>query len=378
MRERHSGLNYIKVLLTLYVVLHHAILAYLPGGPGVLVDDPNNFELWGLLATYFDNFFMYTFFLIAGLFSYASIKRRGTMNYVLNRLIKYGLIFFLGTYLLNTTMLYFKDIVIGTEWWVQYASFEAYFDYVLTVNRIFHPSFHLWFLWLLVIFHIVFAAFYRISPKLFEKSYNLKDPSRILWITYIIMSVGYTGIGIVFGFNFITILGPFSLQISRIIPYFSLFILGILIGKEGINNTFLYPNGEFGRRWKIWLGISIVAPVLLYFLSSFEFEFLDIILLNLTMITALFGAIAYTIIGLRMKNKIKFFEFLAPLALGIYVVHYGFQGIIHGYMLSINISGFIKGILVFFLTMIVSIFVAYVINVLIKNLKKITLNTSQK
>ncbi len=43
MKEKHSGLNYIKVLLTLYVVLHHAILAYLPGGPGVLVDDPNNF-----------------------------------------------------------------------------------------------------------------------------------------------------------------------------------------------------------------------------------------------------------------------------------------------------------------------------------------------
>ena len=184
------------------------------------------------------------------------------------------------------------------------------------------------------------------------------------------MSVGFTGIGIVFGFNFISILGPFSLQISRIIPYFSLFILGILIGKQGINNTFLNPNGEFGQRWKMWLGIGIIAPVLIYYLSAFEFEFLDIIILNLTMIAALFGAIAYTIIGLRMKKKIKFFEFLAPLALGIYVVHYGLQGIIHGYMLSLNLSGFIKGILVFLLTMIVSIFLASTINVLNKNIKK--------
>lgn len=370
MKNRYLGLSYIKVLLTIYVVLHHAILAYLPGGPGVLVDDPNNFELWGLLATYFDNFFMYTFFLIAGLFSYESIKRRGAKNYVLNRLIKYGLIFIIGTYLFNTTMLYFKDIVIGIEWWVQYASLETYFGYLKDVNRIFHPSQHLWFLWLIVLFHIIFAVLYKFLPNLFEKTFNLKASIKVMIITYVIMLVGYTGIGIGFGFNFINLFGPFTLQISRVIPYFSLFILGILIGKEGINNTFLNPDSEFGQRWKIWLGISIIAPVLLYFLSSFEFEFLDIILLNLTMIAALFGAIAYTIIGLRMKTKVKFFEFLVPLALGIYVVHYGLQGIIHGYMLSINISGFIKGILVFLITMIMSIFVAYVIDFLNKQFRK--------
>jgi hypothetical protein len=94
------------------------------------------------------------------------------------------------------------------------------------------------------------------------------------------------------------------------------------------------------------------------------------------MITALFGAIAYTIIGLRMIKKIKLFEFLAPLALGIYVAHYGLQGIIHGYMLSININGFIKGILVFLITMIMSIFVALIINVLNKNFKNRPLKNS--
>ena len=366
MKKRYLGLSYIKVLLTLYVVLHHAILAYLPGGPGVLVDDPNNFELWGLLATYFDNFFMYTFFLIAGLFSYESIKRRGIKNYALNRLIKYGLIFFIGTYLFNTTMLYFKDIVIGTDWWVQYASLETYFSYVQDVNSLFHPSFHLWFLWLLVFFHIVFATLYKVSPNLFEKTYDLKAASKVMGITYLIMSVGYTGVGIVFGFEFINLFGPFSLQISRIIPYFTMFMLGVLIGKEGINNTFLNPQDEFGKKWKIWLGISIFAPVLYYFLALYDFEFLDIILLNLVMLAALFGAISYTIIGLKWEKKIKFFEFLAPLALGIYVVHYGFQGIVHGFMLSINLGGFIKGIMSFFITLTMSIVVSFFMNYFIK------------
>ena len=374
MKERYVGLSYIKVLLTLYVVMHHAILAYLPGGPGVLVDDPNNFMLWGLIATYFDNFFMYTFFLIAGLFSYRSIKRRGSMNYVLNRLIKYGLIFFIGTYMLNTTMLYFKDIVIGTDWWVQYASFETYFSYVQDVNRIFHPSFHLWFLWLLLVFHIVFASLYKLSPKLFEKTYDLKSSSKIMGITLLIMTVGFTFTGIFFGYDFINIFGPFSLQISRIIPYFTIFVLGILIGKEGINNTFINPNDEFGQKWKIWFGIGVLASIFLYFLSQFNSGFLDIILLNLSMIAALFGAISYTIIGLRLNKKIKFFEFLVPLALGIYVVHYGFQGIIHGFMLSLNLNGLIKGIMAFFITVTMSIFVSYIINYFNRKSKTIQKN----
>lgn len=361
MTKRMVGISYIKVLLTMYVVMHHAILAYLPGGPGVRVDDPNNFEPWYVLVTYFDQFFMYAFFFIAGLFAYRSIQRRGAGNYVLSRVIKYGLIFLFGTYLFNSTMLYFKEVTVGTEWWVQYASLETYFNYLRDLNSLFHPALHLWFLWLLVFFHIIFALLYKTVPKLFEKEYDLKTSSKVIAITIVIMMVGYAVVGIIFGFGFIQLYGPFTLQISRIIPYFTLFFLGILIGKQGINNTFLSPVSEFGQKWKTWLLVGIISSVLFYLLATFVFEDMGALELVLPMISALYGALAYTVIGLRWKKKMPFFDFLVPLVFTIYVVHYGLQAVIHAFFLDVNISGFVEGIFVFILTMIVSIGVALLV-----------------
>ncbi len=52
--NKNIGLNYLKLLLTLFVVLHHTILAYLPGGPGVTVDDPDNVTGFMYIVVYFD------------------------------------------------------------------------------------------------------------------------------------------------------------------------------------------------------------------------------------------------------------------------------------------------------------------------------------
>ena len=370
MSSKYTGLSYIKVLLTIYVVLHHAILAYVPGGPGVWVDDANNFEMWGLLATYFDQFFMFTFFFIAGLLSFNSIKRRGSLNYLIHRLVKYGLIFLFGTYLFNASMLYFKDLIIGTAWWVQYASLETFFNFVRDVNLMFHPAAHLWFLWVLLSFHIVFVILYNLTPIFNVKINVLKDPKLTIVITLSMMVIGYALFGIFFGFDFIQVMGPFTIQISRLIPYFTMFLLGSLIGKEGIENTFLNTKSKFSQNQWVWLILGASASLISFVVSSLNLNTYTSINLLLPMIAALFSTLGYIVTGLKYNKRMVLFDFLIPLTLTIYVVHYGLQALIHASLLSINVSGFIKGIIVFIVTMLISVLCAIFIKIIHSNIKK--------
>lgn len=356
MVKNHYGMNYLKLLLTLFVVLHHTILAYLPGGPGVTVDDPDNFMGFMYLATYFDQFFMFAFFFISGLFTYQSLRRRGPRNYLLHKTVKFGTVFLIGTYLFNPTAFYFMEIAKGVEWWVPYASFSTYISYMHDVGRYLHPAQHLWFLWVLLAFNMIIVGFDRLFPAALNKRVQIKSVPFTMLGIFMIMSSWYILVGSSLGYGFIPIRGPFFIQMSRAVPYFTLFLGGVIIGKPMVADQdrqadtshlqagLLLRLSSSPLRSAVWLVCGIVLSLLTVIIPA---DSQGVYAWMGPIAAAIAGSIGYVSLFHFIEKEHRIMSFLAAHAFGMYIFHYGFVAILHGMCYHLRLSGLFKAVLVF-------------------------------
>ncbi|MBI9096720.1 MAG: acyltransferase [Sphaerochaeta sp.] len=354
--NKNIGLNYLKLLLTLFVVLHHTILAYLPGGPGVTVDDPDNVTGFMYIAVYFDQFFMYTFFFLSGLFTYDSLRRRGRKNYILHRLAKFGTVFIIGTYLFNPTTFYLMEFAKGTEWWIQYASLRTYTSYMIDVGLYLHPAQHLWFLWVLLAFNVIVTVIDSLYPDLLDHRYAFRSVPVTGMVIFVIMSVGYMLVGSFAGYSFVNIWGPFNIQVSRVIPYFIMFTVGFFIGRpslytsgsaadEGVKARNILKSKASPSVWSaVWLVLGLGMSLLSIAIPLSRqglFAWLG------PMAAAIMGSVGYVTLFDCITRENKVVTFLSAHAFGVYVFHYGFVAILQGLFYHISLSGVIKAVLVF-------------------------------
>ena len=126
-------LDNLRILLTLLVIFHHAAIAY--GGSGSwAIKDPATDEISPIILTVFNavnqSFFMSAFFLLAGYFTPRSLERKGSKNFIIDRLIRLGVPILVYTGLiLNINEYIISAIVHGRP-------FQPVFEY--------NPG-HLWF-----------------------------------------------------------------------------------------------------------------------------------------------------------------------------------------------------------------------------------------
>src|SRR4029453_12862478 len=72
-----------------------------------------------------------------------------------------------------------------------------------------------------------------------------------------------------------TMVGPISVQTSRVVHYAVYFFAGIGVGACGLERGLLAPDGRFVCRWGIWADAALVAfaigvVMLLVILSTFS------------------------------------------------------------------------------------------------------------
>ena len=101
------AMGYLRALVTVLVVLHHAVLAYIveaPDAPASLLTAP---RLWrafpvvdshrwpgfGLLVGYNDTFFMALMFFLSGLFVWHSLTTKGAGEFLRGRALRLGVPF---------------------------------------------------------------------------------------------------------------------------------------------------------------------------------------------------------------------------------------------------------------------------------------------
>ena len=101
-RTRDASFDYLRAFITLLVLLHHSVLAYMvlwPAQPGTFkimpspIIDPQRWGGFDVLVIFDDTFFMALMFLLSGLFVWPSLDRKGGATFLRDRFLRLGVPF---------------------------------------------------------------------------------------------------------------------------------------------------------------------------------------------------------------------------------------------------------------------------------------------
>ena len=270
--ERSTGIDNLRVFITLLVLAHHAALAHTTWG----IFDPGNY-LMGSTAPIVDNqrwigfdvffalnntFFMSLMFFISGLFVHSSLQRKGWRLFLQDRFTRLGIPFILGIMILSPLQYYPSYLRTGSN----PIGYFAYWQEMILVGP--WPCGPLWFVSLLFLFNLLAALFHALIPANSISSATglnrlsailLNRPMALFLILLLATLVAYVPMAwIVPPFRWWRF-GPFLLQASRLFLYPLYFVFGVAIGSYGIDRTALAFNGSLARLWLLWLSLSVVA-----------------------------------------------------------------------------------------------------------------------
>jgi len=357
------ALAYLRACVILLVVLFHASIAYFPDAP----PPPESFEtgkfwrfrpvvdsqgwiLAPLIVSFLDVFFMTLLFFVSGMFVWKSLKSKGSYHYMRDRLLRIGLPLLVFATILPLFAYYPTFLQMGApggvkgflaQWWALHGK----------------PIGPLWFLGVLLFYDIVVTLLYLVFPTWGDTlgklaSGALEKPFNFFLIVLFFSAVGYLSMLLFFDALQWTSIGPFRIQISRILHYFVWFMAGAAIGAWGLDRGLVAANGNLAKRWYLWVLGALVAFALFYFVLNASPPMVKGLSFVISCTTSCFALTALFVHF--TKSHVKTFDSLSDNAYGIYLVHYAFITWLQYALLQAPLSGFVKVILVVLGTLLLS------------------------
>jgi peptidoglycan/LPS O-acetylase OafA/YrhL len=359
----NPAMGYLRGFVVFFVVVHHSVLAYMPGIPapkqfsgGLMlwrafpVLDPASWALTPLIASFNDSFFMALIFLLSGLFVTGSVGRKGLGHFLRDRVLRLGIGFLFSALIIVPIAYYTAYLQTGAE--------PGFANYWHAWNAIgYWPTGPAWFVLLLLVYDFVVAGLFWIAPGWTNwvsriASGARQHPVRFFFIILAVSFVAYPVLAIPFGPRGWTYWGLFQFQTSRILHHFVYFVLGIGIGAVGLESGLVASDGKLGRRWWAWVLTAIVV-----FLLGTMFYFailaakgprqqllidLGSISFALTCAALSFAFLAIFSRFARQPNRI--WRSLADNSYGIYLVHYAFVAWCQYALLTAPLPGAVKAV----------------------------------
>ena len=366
-QDRNLAVGYLRAFVTVLVLAHHSVIAYISGLPKASasftkppllwsafpIQDPHNGTLFSLLTGFNETFFMSLMFFISGLFVWHSLKRKGAGGFVRDRVLRLGIPFAVAAAILAPLAYYPSYRVTGADpgiaaYWRAWTSLPVWMS---------GPA---WFIWVLLAFGGLAAGLYKLAPRWGEALGRLtgaanRKPLALFGKLLAVSAAAYVPLVLIFGASDWLQFGPFSIQASRILHYAVYFTAGIGVGAIGLGNGLLAPDGALQRRWGRWAALTPIAFVLViaatiasYVLKSPGspgWEIANGLAYVLCCATASFAFMAGFVRFARRRSAI--WDSLATNAYGMYLVHYVFVIWIQFALLPSSLPGLSKGVLVF-------------------------------
>ncbi|MEM9387912.1 MAG: acyltransferase [Pseudomonadota bacterium] len=309
--QRDPGIDHVRILLTVLVILHHIAIVY--GGAGDWYWIQADEAKLHLIAfnTVNQSFFMGFFFLISGYFSQASIEGKGPKRFLRDRLIRLGIP--LAVYFLFISP--FTIALASTE------GYETIFADQAKLMRalVFEPG-PMWFVMALLLFSLPLCALHAWRPKLIVGI--SKTPSAPA-LAAILLLVGL----LTFLLRQITPVGEtyFWFQLGYFPMYVVLFALGVHAHSKRLLSR------VSAKSLTCWLPISIALvlalPVLLAlgpdreaFLGGMNPYALMYALWEPFTATGIILSLLYLLV-VRLNQPNTVMAFLSPLVYSIYIIH---------------------------------------------------------
>ena len=332
---RITALDRARTFVTLLVVIHHSVVNYTYFGSG----DRMRWLGFDLVVLFNDSFFMACMFLISGLFVHDSLVRRGTADYLRSRAWRLGVPFLISIFVLIPVAYYASFLRYHLPGTTDFNFFHFWW-HTLTIGP--WPSGPSWFLWVLLALDVIAAAVWSMAPKLLSRFGQLISAPRrrpmTAFVAFLIVSVvSYLPMHLAFGDGAWYEPGhyPLPIQTSRILLYTAYFSAGIGIGVVSLKEGFLSEDGELAKRWRAWLGFSVLfygaILLLVYAHHNWIADFKSPPLWWKTaygLAFAMFSAaMAFTVLATSLhlaRSSLRLLDAMQPSAYGIFLLHYIF------------------------------------------------------
>jgi Acyltransferase family len=273
----HPALGNLRAFVTLLVLLHHALLAYHPyappAGPSLTmmpfwrafpVVDPARWSGATWIVGVNDTFFMALMFLLAGLFAWPSLARKGAATYARDRFLRIGLPLVVALLLLSPLAYIPSYLQTGAAWswsgfWAQWSALDSW------------PSGPAWFLSLLLVFDaltlLAFAALRSVAsapaapPPTARGRFAklLRSPLVLFAVLATLAALAYLPMAMRFGTMQWTSWGPLTFQTSRVLLYAVFFFFGVGLGAAGLARTAFTADSALARRFYLWIAVGGLA-----------------------------------------------------------------------------------------------------------------------
>ena len=359
-----ASFDYLRTFTILLVLLHHAILAYVtfsqlnPKTPITFapVVDSQKWSGFDLIALFNDLWFMALLFFISGLFVWQSLTRKGAWIFLRDRIIRLGIPFIIGvTFLIP--LAYFPGLM---EIELIYGGNTNYIDFWLGIAQSGFLPGHLWFLWLLLLFNVIIVFLYRAIPYLGDtirsRATTIFEHSMVFFGVLLLISIAaYMPMLLAFGPSEWISIGPFHFQASRLLLYFSYFVLGTLVGAFGLNRSIFKSDksdSPLARRWWGWLAAGVVSfftwLIIIISISYDASVFVTPVVCSVMAFAGIAIFLKFT------KKRVAILDSLSSNSYGIYIIHWVIVIWLQYLLLDIQLPAILKASIVFLGTLILS------------------------
>ncbi|HET7885598.1 MAG TPA: acyltransferase [Bradyrhizobium sp.] len=363
---RNQAFDRARSCIIIMVLLHHSVIPYTYYGH----TDRQSFLGFDALVTFNDSYFMAAMFLLSGLFTWPSLKRRGVGDFLRGRLLRLGLPFAIGAVFLMPLAYYAVELRTSGPG----AGLVAFWWKTITVGP--WESGPIWFLAVLFGLDLCAAAVFLAAPGLVDAigrlpTAKLERPSYAFWLFLAASVIVYAPLEFYLGIGRWLTLGPLAVQADRTILYLLYFFVGVGIGAVGGDRSLLSEDGELARQWPAWLLATIVTYAGLIALIFYKREYLPDPndpppwwnAAHAFFFACFSASQTINLIALFLKFDSRGMSILDPLrenSFGIFLVHYvpllWLQYALYGITLAPvqQVTAVLKALIVFVLTLAVS------------------------
>jgi len=353
--KRDIAIDYLRSVVTLLVVAHHASLAYNTVSyldandymkSSTPVVDMARWRPLDLFVGWNDTFFMCLMFLISGLFIRPSLNRKGAGRFMTDRAKRLGIPFIVSAFLL-APLAYYPSWLLTSES-VQGGYLPRFFTNDGWASG---PA---WFIWVLLAYGAVVALAYRFAPGLMKKlSWTAASP-RNLVVAFLLASLATTiplRLFIEPGY-WLHVAGPFYFHAWRFLLYFAWFLLGVALGSADPDRSLSRKNL---KPWPLWLVMGAVTFLVHGYIENQGAGLAIIPAWLLTVIMTTFFCLCCTFTSLAALGLARAFfhtarpaaDSLTANAYGVYVFHYVFVIWMQFLLLGLPFPPWIKFVAVF-------------------------------
>ncbi len=273
MSKTSLALRNLRGAVIILIVAFHSFSAYIvsqPASPPPFDYPPYAWrgfpiissERWigfDLLCAFLFLYLMQLMFFLSGVFVWPSLSRRGSGTFLVRRVLRLGLPFVVGTYLLMPLAFYAVYRV-----WAVDPGWSAYWSHWTALPM--SPAGPLWFLWFLLVLDTGAAVLFRFRNRLYSLSLLVQkivaDPIRFFIVLIFCSAAIYFPLAAIYSPWQWVGYGPFEIQATGAPQYAIYFAAGVAVGAFGSEGGLLDAKGTIARQWHYFVIGSIVAFML--------------------------------------------------------------------------------------------------------------------